>query len=210
MAEPAESPVGPEGPDTAQGTGLQPELMRLYEILLEHREPLSEYDLLGLLRGEGPLRGLDNLELFRVHFLLFHHLYRLRRCLERERLGTLEIHCLGIRLLPPLAGVPNPEQLPLGPDPLAEYYLELKNLSETTSEDVDELLHTFWRAYRVYDRKEEALAILGLGPKASGLEIRRRYRELTRQHHPDVGGDPEVFCRITEAMEVLRALGRSA
>ncbi|MBI5440435.1 MAG: DnaJ domain-containing protein [Deltaproteobacteria bacterium] len=195
--------------ESAGRRGLEPELMRLYEVLLDRPAGIAEYELLGVLRGEGPLRGLDNLELFRVHFLLFHHLHRLRVFLEREGLGTLEIHCLGIRLLPPLAASANPDHLPLGPDPLAEYYLKLENLSQTTEDDVEELLQTFWRRYRVYGRKEEALAVLGLGPKATALEIRRRYRELSREHHPDAGGDPDAFCRVSEAMEVLRALGFS-
>jgi hypothetical protein len=201
-AEPA--PAGP-----VDRPRLDAELIRLYEILLARPEGLSEYELLGVLRGEGPLRGLDTLELFRVHFLLFHHLYRLRAYLEREELGTLEIHCLGLRLLPRVGPCANPDRLPLGPDPLAEYYLDLDNLSQTTGEDVEELLRTFWKRYRVYGRKEEALAVLGLGPKATGLEIRRRYRELSRVHHPDAGGDPEAFHRVSEAMDILRALGHA-
>jgi DnaJ-domain-containing protein 1 len=189
---------------------LEPELWRIFGILREHPEGISEYDLLALLRGDGPVRGLDGLELFRVHFLLFHHLHRLRRSLERQSIGTLEVHCLRIRLGAPASARHNADNLPLGPDPLADYYIDLENLRRTSKEDVEELLRSFWRRYRVYGREEEALALLGLGVKATPAEVRRRYRELALRHHPDRGGDPEHFSRLREAMEVLRALGFGA
>ncbi len=185
---------------------LDPELRRLYRVLREHPEGLREYDLLERLRGSSPLRGLDELGLFRVHFLLFHHLYRLRKALETAGRGSLEIHCLRIRLVP-LQGAPeNPEALPLAPDPLAEYYLDLENLRRTSREDVREMLRWFWRRFRVHGRRDEALAVLGLGPGATPAQIRRRYRELVLEHHPDRGGDADRFRRIAEAMEVLRLL----
>lgn len=185
---------------------LEPELQRLYAILRDHPEGLREYELLALVRGDGPLRGLDELALFRVHFLLFHHLHRLRVALERAGSGSLEIHCLRVRLLPLQAGAPNPEALPAAPDPLAAYYLELGNLSRTTREEVQDLLRWFWRRYSVHGREGEALEVLGLSAGSSPAEIRRRYRSLVRAHHPDRGGDGESFRRVVEAMQVLRAL----
>ena len=185
---------------------LDPELKRLRAILADHPGGLREYDILQILRGEQPLRGLDELGLFRIHFLLFHHLYRLRIALEARGLGSVEIHCLKTRLVPAPPSAPNDAHLPLAPDPLAEYYLDLGNLERTTREEVQDLMRWFWRAYRVHGRREEALSTLGLGVKATWLEIRRRYRELVRSHHPDRGGDPDPFLRVTEAMEILRAL----
>jgi len=184
---------------------LDPELQRRYALLRDHPEGLREYDLLARLRGDGPLRGLDELALFRVHFLLFHHLHRLRIALERAGSGSLEIHCLRVRLLPLQGAAPNPEALPAAPDPLATYYLELENLSRATREDVQELLRWFWRRYRLHGREAEALEVLGLPAGSSAVEIHRRYRSLVRTHHPDRGGDAEQFRRVAEAMAVLRA-----
>jgi len=183
---------------------LAPELRRLYRTLREHPAGLREYDLLARLRGEGPLQGLDELEMFRVHFLLFHHLHRLRRELERQRRGSLEIHCLRIRLQPLAGHHPNPDRLPLAPDPVAAYYLDPGHLNTTDHEDVRQLLRWFWRRYRVHGRREEALAELGLGVTATPDEVRRRFRQLARTHHPDRGGDGERFHRLVEAVEVLR------
>jgi DnaJ-class molecular chaperone len=49
--------------------------------------------------------------------------------------------------------------------------------------------------------------ILGVSVTASPAEIRRRYRELARTHHPDVSGDRlaghQEFLAISEAYQVL-------
>merc|ERR1719321_1323305 len=44
---------------------------------------------------------------------------------------------------------------------------------------------------------------LGIDKNASGADIKKAYRKLAVQHHPDKGGDPEKFKEITRAYEVL-------
>jgi len=44
---------------------------------------------------------------------------------------------------------------------------------------------------------------LGLARGAGADEIKKAYRTLAREHHPDKGGDPEMFKGIQEAHEVL-------
>jgi len=44
---------------------------------------------------------------------------------------------------------------------------------------------------------------LNVGRNASPDEIKKSYRNLVKQHHPDKGGDESTFKKITEAYEVL-------
>jgi curved DNA-binding protein CbpA len=48
----------------------------------------------------------------------------------------------------------------------------------------------------------EAYALLGLRPTATSDEVKKAYRRLAKEHHPDVAGadcDPEIFKGITSA-----------
>lgn len=47
--------------------------------------------------------------------------------------------------------------------------------------------------------------ILGVDPRASAEEIRRAFRSLAKQHHPDTGpaGSAEAFAAIAAAYETL-------
>jgi len=47
------------------------------------------------------------------------------------------------------------------------------------------------------------LADLGLPAHAGKADIRRRFRELAKQQHPDVGGDTDQFVRLLQAYERL-------
>jgi curved DNA-binding protein CbpA len=62
--------------------------------------------------------------------------------------------------------------------------------------------------------KRNYYEILGVLPDASADEIRRRFRELARKHHPDVQRDKEAghraFVQISEAYHILSDAGRRA
>jgi len=45
--------------------------------------------------------------------------------------------------------------------------------------------------------------ILGIPKSASTDEIKRAFRKLAQEHHPDKGGDPEKFKEVNEAYQVL-------
>jgi DnaJ-domain-containing protein 1 len=51
--------------------------------------------------------------------------------------------------------------------------------------------------------RQQALAVMGLPPTATKQQIKRRYRELAKKHHPDRGGDPHEMKRLVEAYQVL-------
>jgi molecular chaperone DnaJ len=45
--------------------------------------------------------------------------------------------------------------------------------------------------------------ILGVDKNTSQDEIKKKYRDLAKQHHPDRGGDGEMFKKVQEAYETL-------
>ena len=51
--------------------------------------------------------------------------------------------------------------------------------------------------------REDALRALALSSAARRADVKRAYRRLARQHHPDRGGDPDTFHEIVAAFERL-------
>tara|TARA_Y100000992_G_scaffold285977_1_gene237422 strand:+ start:1178 stop:1636 length:459 start_codon:yes stop_codon:yes gene_type:complete len=45
--------------------------------------------------------------------------------------------------------------------------------------------------------------VLEVDKKASAEEIKKQYKKMALQHHPDRGGDPEKFKQISEAYQIL-------
>jgi hypothetical protein len=58
-----------------------------------------------------------------------------------------------------------------------------------------------------YPELQEALALFGLGERATLKQIKARHRALVKTHHPDRGaaGDPLAMQRVNAAYRVLLA-----
>ena len=178
-------------------------LVALQVELEKYPDGIGEYDLMTNLKSQGFFDSLAKhpqpKELFRAHFFLFHALYLLNNELLEQESFVLDIHTLKIQMLPYQKGESNLQV----DDKLKAYYLDFNNLENTTEEDVYDMLASFWNQYHKFDSREEALSELGLKDPVDDKEIKKEYRRLAMQHHPDRGGDKEKLQRINSALEVL-------
>jgi len=179
----------------------------IVRILEANPQGMSEFDLLKSLQSENlihlePDTFTDSLKLFKTHFLLFHHLYRLRDEWHEAGKGCLSIHTLSIQLRPYVQG----DAALAFNDPLRAYYLDLDELAKTEAEDVERLLHSFWRglAQPIHSgERQRALSILGLEKDADASMIQKAWRQQAMVLHPDRGGDAEQFKNVCWAKDYL-------
>lgn len=52
--------------------------------------------------------------------------------------------------------------------------------------------------------ERESLEALGLSSAATAEDVKKRFKELAKLHHPDKGGESTVFIEILEAYEKLK------
>lgn len=178
----------------------------LHQLLRAEPAGISEFQLIQQLKAQHcthiPNLGLDDkLVLFRTHFLLFNALYQLRERLWQSQAAHLAISPLCVQLQPWQPG----RQALAEHDPLRDYYLDLQHLRDTSADDVEKLLASFWTRMQGGDEKRAALELFELndGQPLNLATIKQRYRQLVSQHHPDRGGSTSRLQSINLAMEIL-------
>ena len=180
----------------------------LLNIIKNYPEGIKEYDLLTLIQEKKPKNGLtyvDNLDLFKRHFLLFHTLYQLDEQLRTDHNGQLVINALNIQWLPKTSVIDSFSAFNLDKnDSVRAFYLDLKNLEDTSSEDVENLLTSFWLKMEDDSEKVNALTLFELNEPCDLPIIKKRYRQLLTMHHPDKGGSIETTQALNKAMEILK------
>lgn len=194
-------------------------LQLLNEVLVSFKpqfaEGISEFELINLLK-ERPYQLFnadalsDSLVLFQTHFILFHALYQLRALWRAEHQGELDICATKIKLLPSVEtpaseNVHNLQEA----EPLAEYYLNWKNLIDTNHADVEDLLSQFWLKMAGLDAQinmsDDEVADACYTLEIDDIEtlnlplLKQQYRKLQHRYHPDKGGD------ITQSQAVMHA-----
>jgi hypothetical protein len=185
-------------------------LKELEDLIFDHLETqapgVSEYDLIQYLRDQNcfslhpdELLSSDSLIMFQTHFIVFHALYRLRDRVRKLESNELDLNPVCIRLLSFTRGDAALAEF----DALYDYYMDINNLAETRSEDVDEMLERFWLRLDNSERRAEALKELELEDPVSNDIIREQYRRLAMKHHPDRGGETEKLQRINTAVSIL-------
>lgn len=85
-------------------------------------------------------------------------------------------------------------------------FLELFNVSSYESENGQADPSDFHYGHVAPSAHAQAdnYAILGIPPNSSLDTAKHAYRKLALQHHPDKGGDPEMFKKISNAMAAIK------
>jgi len=187
----------------------------ILEILKEFKScGISEYHLIQRLQ-KPPFYHFESLnfkcsfDLYKAHFLVFHSLYHLKQTIEKTSRAHLHISPLNITLRPfsrtQSTSSSSLEKCDIIQDQkLAEYYLDLNNMKDTSPADVQEMLQTFWTELTRSQNTIQHLVTLGLDQSANLADIKKRYRQLSAQNHPDRGGKTEKQQALNEAFRFLK------
>lgn len=172
--------------------------------MLKDSGPWSEHQLLSQLVKQGQLDtsyGRDSLALFQAHFLTMNALYAIQSESYKSQ-RYLRVSALKIEWLELSSG----EQTALAnvEENLRAYYGDWQNFAKASSESVEGLLDSFWKRFLSQDEKQAALEVLKLVEPVDFTAVKKRYRELAMQLHPDRGGSDDALASVNDAYETLK------
>jgi len=176
------------------------------QVLRTVGRPLAINELLHELKRLGSIPQLDQdeqLALFKLNWLMMNALYQLQQELLVEGF-YLNISILHIELqaFAPSAQHENSHSIKI--DSLRAYYLDWRQFSDTTKEEVQALLDGVVFRCSNAESIVQARKLLGVGIDASADDIKKQYRKKIHGCHPDKGGDAQAFMNIRQAYELLR------
>lgn len=183
-----------------------PLVLAILQVLRQSQKHLAIHELLQEVKTIARIPVLDDdaqLALFKLNWLMMNALYQLQLELVDEGY-LLHISTLDIHLGPLPQNLRDSASQAMSQQPLRDYYLDWQHFSNTTKEEVSAMLDGVWQEYISGDQQRDACALLGVDNAADFALIRKSYRKLATQHHPDKGGDPARFMEIREAYELLR------
>lgn len=186
---------------------MNPLIPEILSLLRKQPMGMSEYELMqGLVEHEAYTGFAEEaqLALFQKHFMIMNALYELQHQLWQEEQLFLEISPLQIQILLNNEKQNKSEIAIAATQKLSEYYRDWTNFENTSEAQVLELLSNFWQRFSSEDKREAALAVLELELDAKRQQIIESYRRLAATHHPDKGGDTQMFIRIRQAYEILK------
>lgn len=174
------------------------------EALLNEPVSWSEHQILSSLVTQGLLDsnyGRESLALFQAHFLTMNALYQIQTA-NFSRGRYLKISALNIEWLTVSDG--QSTALSQSEENLQAYYCDWNNFSRASTESVESLLDGFWRRFLSQDEKQAALKTLTLEEPVDLGAIKKRYRQLAMEHHPDRGGCAQELAKINDAYDTLK------
>lgn len=184
-----------------------PLVIPILDILKNATGIIGEYDIISQLEQQGIVFPEDGdsykVAMFKKHFMTMNALYHLQQDLLEDGY-YLKISALDIAI--ETLGKPSKKQslLDSAEHKVRDYYLDWNNFKTTGEAEINELLSGFWNMYFAQDKQAEALEILELKSDASWEHVKKTYRRLVTEHHPDKGGNDARFIEIRGAYEILR------
>ncbi|ETI57813.1 DNA-J related domain-containing protein [Marinomonas profundimaris] len=179
-------------------------------ILKNNPNGISEFDILKALKERLPefsqLAKDTNLLLFRQHFLIMNALYQLQSSLWQEDNLMLSISAMRIHLVSEThIQLSDSTTISDSVDAkLAAYYLDWEEYEKTDVEEVSRLLNSFYKGISLGGDRDSALKTLQIqSNNPTKTVIKQQYRKLAQQHHPDRGGDQDLFIDLRQAYEYL-------
>ena len=191
---------------------LNPLIIPILEILKTATDKIGEYDIIRRLEEQGMAFPVDNdsynVAMFKKNFMTMNALYNLQQELFEDGY-FLNITALDIAIEPleKSTELPSTQQQSIvdaAEHKIRDYYLDWRHFDNASEDEVKELLSNFWQMYSAQDKQQDALATLDLNSDASWDCVKRVYRRLVAEHHPDKGGNDARFIEIREAYEVLK------
>ncbi len=195
------------------------------------RSPCYESELMRVAFPDFEIGTARPLSLYQNHFLLFHVLYQLQEEFARQE-KYLFIHFMRTMLLPyPPTGTCRffDERLVLFCEaPCAEgkeycafhleqlgetaidelslryFYADPRNFYTLDEETAEAFLNGTWEILTHYTAYQESFRVLGLSETSDIAQIKKTFKRLARQYHPDRGAEShEHFTEINNAYQFL-------
>ncbi len=179
----------------------------ILSLLRDQTGGLSEYELMQMLAEYEVFSDFSEetqLALFQKHFVIMNALYELQHQLWQDEQLYLEVSPLNIQIMLSVKSGSEQAIIISETEKLSAYYRDWQNFENTDEQEVINLLSHFWQKYISMDKRESAFEVLELPPDAARQAITESYRRLAAQHHPDKGGDKEMFIKIRQAYEILK------
>lgn len=184
-----------------------PLIIPILDILKTATDKIGEYDIIYQLEEQGMVFSAENdsynVAMFKKHFMTMNALYNLQQDLFEDGY-FLKITALDITIEPLGGSADQQSIIDAAEHNLRDYYLDWFHFDNTSEGEINELLSSFWQMYSAQDKQRDALATLDLNSDASWNNVKRVYRRLVAEHHPDKGGNDVRFIEIREAYEVLK------
>lgn len=205
--------------------------VKLKHYLCSLQAPCYESSLLRVAFPAMDIARAEPLTLYQNHFLLFHLLYRLQDAFYRED-KYLFVHFMRTRVAAypepgrcrffdehggqfcavacrPAQNYCDFHAGMLGDSALAElslksFYLDCRNFAKLDAETATAFINGTWEILAHYEEYRKSFAILGLPETADLKLIKKKFKHLAKQYHPDCGAQSDAkFHEINNAYQLL-------